>query len=928
VARVRGSAALAAATSTGGQSALATQRLRVTTNGPHDVEALDAQFVPAPGTVDFGAVKVPIPADGSVVVEPSAAGRMQAVHVSVPEGRLSVSALASPRNEGLWPDLVTEIDASLREGGARVRSFTGEWGRELHATTNGATSVFVGVDGPRWMLYGVATGPTRDAVALDARLRRMLRGTVVVRGKAPYPVRTVLPLTATSQLDGEAQGTPSAAPTMMLRAPASNGAALNGAGTNTAGTNTAGTNGAGTNGAGTNGVGAATGLPNGVSKTGGAPQIALPRGADTNGAPQTPAAAANGAAYGVPGTGPAPHGPVSNGTVPNGAVAASHGPWVGGASPDRAAPALGAGPYNTGANGVNGHRPATNGAGPDTAAATGGHPNGPVTNGAQSTGVPVNGWNPPAAPPSSAPPYIVGDTATPSGTGNGLSAYGAQPPAGTANGVSAYGAAPTQNPTSTGGTPRRGVPTGWAHDTGNHRGESSAGGLSAAPSSAPQPPPPAAVPAFPVSPERPWEPSAPAGPLPHWETSEPLDLAPQPAAPQYSADRPLGPVESFPERRSSWADPDDARGTEPAPAPSPSHWDPLSDPLPGGLDPLPEPVPTWSEPVSAPPERWQAEAVGVDAPPDAGTPLFDEASAFSARATERSYAGTPLYEAASSTEGPPQRSAPPDVGTPLFDATSAWGTPRRSADPAARVPSADAGTPLYEAASASSRWSTERSGQAADPPRLGDSASEAGGRRRRDPGVVPQDDGTSRLDLPRRTRRHGQPGDEPLSAVPPSAGMRSYNAGDDARPGRRRAPETPTTSTGRHGAETTPVRHRDDTPVRHRDDVPVRYRDDASSHHRDDASVRHGDAENRHAAHHGPSPRVPPTQWAWPKEETPGDGSPHEAPSGRRAADTEPTTWSAAELLDARNDGGRRRRSEAARHGHSGDPESGRHYRP
>ena len=139
-------------------------------------------------------------------------GAIQAVHVTVPEGRLSVSALAAPRTGGLWADLAVEIDASLREGGARVRSFTGEWGRELHATTEGATSVFVGVDGPRWMLYGVATGPTRDAVNLDARLRRMLRGTIVVRGRAPYPVRTVLPLVTPPGLGGEEQPTTSAPP--------------------------------------------------------------------------------------------------------------------------------------------------------------------------------------------------------------------------------------------------------------------------------------------------------------------------------------------------------------------------------------------------------------------------------------------------------------------------------------------------------------------------------------------------------------------------------------------------------------------------------------------------------------------------------------------------------------------------------------------
>ena len=81
-----------------------------------------------------------------------------------------------------------------------MRSFTGPWGRELHARTGEAASVFVGVDGPRWMLYGVATGPTGAARELDAALRRMLRGVVVVRGRAPYPVRTVLPLTVPEHL--------------------------------------------------------------------------------------------------------------------------------------------------------------------------------------------------------------------------------------------------------------------------------------------------------------------------------------------------------------------------------------------------------------------------------------------------------------------------------------------------------------------------------------------------------------------------------------------------------------------------------------------------------------------------------------------------------------------------------------------------------
>ena len=168
--------------------------------GPHDGEDLDPEITDAAGTVDFGAMRVPVPMRGTISVEPTANGRMQAVHIALPEGRLSVSALAAPKSSKLWPDLAREIDASLRDGGARVRSFPGVWGRELHATSGAATSVFVGVDGPRWMLYGVATGPTTHAESLDAELRRMLRGTVVERGRAPYPVRTVLPLVVPEHL--------------------------------------------------------------------------------------------------------------------------------------------------------------------------------------------------------------------------------------------------------------------------------------------------------------------------------------------------------------------------------------------------------------------------------------------------------------------------------------------------------------------------------------------------------------------------------------------------------------------------------------------------------------------------------------------------------------------------------------------------------
>ena len=115
MARNRGPAVAAPA---GGDS-LTTQRMRIPTNGPHDGDTLSPEITPAPGTVDFGAVRVPVPAGGTVSVEPSTAGRIQAVHVTVPEGRLSVSALAAPRLRAATRRSRWRGPATTRRCGAR-----------------------------------------------------------------------------------------------------------------------------------------------------------------------------------------------------------------------------------------------------------------------------------------------------------------------------------------------------------------------------------------------------------------------------------------------------------------------------------------------------------------------------------------------------------------------------------------------------------------------------------------------------------------------------------------------------------------------------------------------------------------------------------------------------------------------------------------
>jgi hypothetical protein len=173
--------------------------------GPFDV----SEIVDQDGYVDLGALLI-APREGlqlRLEVE-EASQRVVAVTMDLEGSSLQLQAFAAPRSEGLWDEIREQIGQSVGSQGGQVEEVEGSFGTELVAKLPAGggdgsqgyrVARFIGVDGPRWFLRGLLSGPAAASPEAAAALEAAFRAVVVVRGTEPMPVREQLPLTLPAQ---------------------------------------------------------------------------------------------------------------------------------------------------------------------------------------------------------------------------------------------------------------------------------------------------------------------------------------------------------------------------------------------------------------------------------------------------------------------------------------------------------------------------------------------------------------------------------------------------------------------------------------------------------------------------------------------------------------------------------------------------------
>jgi hypothetical protein len=168
--------------------------------GPFDRSEIDDETI----RIDLGALLI-TPVDGMQLRLELDQEQQSVVsaHAVVGDSGVQLQVFAAPRTLGVWPDIRAEIADSITAQGGTAEVVDGPLGRELAASIPGSgpdgrpqqnAVRFMGVDGPRWFLRAVLSGPAATDPHQATPLVDLVRNTIVVRDDEARPPREALPL--------------------------------------------------------------------------------------------------------------------------------------------------------------------------------------------------------------------------------------------------------------------------------------------------------------------------------------------------------------------------------------------------------------------------------------------------------------------------------------------------------------------------------------------------------------------------------------------------------------------------------------------------------------------------------------------------------------------------------------------------------------
>lgn len=169
----------------------------------------DSSEVPSPrNRVDMGSIWVPGVGGMQMRLESDRkTGAVTAVNILLGDSNLQLQAYAAPISGGLWKEIREGLVGGLEKSGSHGAVVEGPLGPEIHArmprtgqlgadqaTAKTAPVRFIGIDGPRWFLRAVISGPAAVDREKAGLMYALIKATVVHRDDVPREPRSLLPL--------------------------------------------------------------------------------------------------------------------------------------------------------------------------------------------------------------------------------------------------------------------------------------------------------------------------------------------------------------------------------------------------------------------------------------------------------------------------------------------------------------------------------------------------------------------------------------------------------------------------------------------------------------------------------------------------------------------------------------------------------------